>query len=190
MKVRLFERASPAVLALAVSCGLGLTAPAMAQTAAPTAPAPSPAPAEPPAAGTATPDQAPAATPRHDAHRGAARRTPTDRVEAYIQRLHTELKITPAQSQQWDAFAQVMRDNAKHMEDAYKQHAADTGHQTALEDLKEYQQIQQAHADDLQKLVPAFQTLYESLSPEQQKAADLTFQRSAERARGMAGHRG
>ena len=34
-------------------------------------------------------------------------------VESRIADLHSRLHITPEQSQQWDPFAQMMRDNAK-----------------------------------------------------------------------------
>jgi protein CpxP len=45
----------------------------------------------------------------------------------------------------------------------------------AVDDLRRYQQVAQAHVDGLRKLVPAFEKLYASLTPEQKKAADSAF---------------
>jgi LTXXQ motif family protein len=103
-----------------------------------------------------------------------------DRVEERIKQLHAELKITPAQEPAWDAVAQAMRDDAKAMEQAIEQrHQAKS--MSAVDNLKSYQAIADAHAQGLQKLVPAFQALYASMSPEQQKNADAVFR--AARAR-------
>ncbi|HTH58535.1 MAG TPA: hypothetical protein VL689_00065, partial [Paraburkholderia sp.] len=46
---------------------------------------------------------------------------------------------------------------------------------SALDDMKQYATISQAHADGMKKLVDAFEPLYGSLSPEQKKLADTTF---------------
>ena len=44
----------------------------------------------------------------------------------------------------------------------------------AIDDLRSYAAIAQAHAEDMQRLVPAFETLYGTLTPAQQKDADVT----------------
>jgi periplasmic protein CpxP/Spy len=103
-----------------------------------------------------------------------ARRSPTERVEARIKSLHDHLKITSAQEPQWNAVAQVMRENAQSMDQAIQQRHQ-TQNLTAIDDLKAYQTIAQAHLQNVQKLLPAFQTLYDTLSPEQKKAADDAF---------------
>jgi hypothetical protein len=46
---------------------------------------------------------------------------------------------------------------------------------SALDDMKQYQQITQANADGTKRLVDAFEPLYASLSPEQKKLADTNF---------------
>jgi protein CpxP len=112
-----------------------------------------------------------------------AKRSMTDRVEARIKSLHDRLKITSVQEPQWGAVAQVMRDNAQQMEAAIEQRQQARG-MTAIDDLKAYQGIADAHAQGLQKLVPAFQALYDSLSDEQKKNADTIFGQSRHR-----GHR-
>jgi protein CpxP len=101
------------------------------------------------------------------------------RVEQHITQLHAQLHITPAQQAQWDQFAQVMRDNAKGMDQIVDQRGASLASMTAVENMQSYSQIAQQHAQDMQKLSTAFQTLYSSLSDEQKKNADEVF-----RARG------
>jgi hypothetical protein len=61
----------------------------------------------------------------------------------------------------------------------------------AVENMQSYAQIEQTRAQDMQKLVPAFQTLYTALSDEQKKQADQLFRNQAARAqqhRGTAAH--
>ena len=105
------------------------------------------------------------------------RPSPAERVEARIKSLHDRLKITSAQEPQWNAVAQAMRENAQTMESAIQQRHQ-TANMTAIDDLKAYQAIAQAHLQNVQKLIPAFQTLYDTLSPEQKKAADDAFNRA------------
>lgn len=107
--------------------------------------------------------------------------TMSERVEEHIKRLHTELKITPAQQQQWDAVAQAMRDDAKSMEEAIEQRRQAKS-MTAVDDLKAYQAIAETHAQGVQKLVAAFEPLYESMSPEQKKNADTVFSHAGHHA--------
>ena len=96
-------------------------------------------------------------------------------VERRITDLHGKLHITSQQSQQWDQFAQVMRDNAREMDQVYQQRAEKFGSMSAVDNMQSYAQIEQLRAQDAQKLVPAFQTLYSSLSDQQKKTADQVF---------------
>lgn len=101
------------------------------------------------------------------------------RAEQQIARLRRELHITSAQSQEWDSFAQVMRENAEHMDGLYEQQAQNSQTMNAVDGLKSYEQIEQAHVEDLQKLEPAFETLYNSLSDAQKREADELFRSRA-----------
>jgi periplasmic protein CpxP/Spy len=121
----------------------------------------------PPAANPATPP--PAAQP------SPVRPTRVDRVEARITSLHAQLKITPAQEPQWNAFAQVMRDNAKTVDALIQSRVQNAKTMTAVDDLHAYQGIADAHAEGLKKLIPAFEALYASMSDEQKKNADAVF---------------
>ena len=96
-------------------------------------------------------------------------------VEARIKELHKRLKITNAQSAQWDALAQVMRDNAQAMVDLQKQRAENAKSMNAVDVVKSYAEVIQAHEDGMKKFIPAFEALYNSLSDAQKKIADSMF---------------
>ena len=98
-----------------------------------------------------------------------------DRVEARITELHTKLKITPAQEEQWNKVAQAMRDNAKTMEALIKARFEKQGTMTAVEDLTSYAEISQAHADTVKTFIPIFEPLYAGMSDSQKKDADKLF---------------
>ncbi|SIT42322.1 2-polyprenylphenol hydroxylase [Paraburkholderia piptadeniae] len=108
------------------------------------------------------------------------------RVEDRINYLHSQLKITSAQESQWNNFADVMRSNSETMGHLFEQRRANPN-VSALDDMKGYAEITQAHADGTKKLVDAFDPLYTSFSPEQKKLADETFRRQP--AEGGAHHR-
>ncbi len=101
-------------------------------------------------------------------------------VEARIKELHKKLKITNAQSAQWDALAQVMRDNAQAMADLQKQRAENAKSMNAVDVVKSYAEVIQAHEDGMKKFIPAFEALYNSLSDAQKKIADSMFRGRAE----------
>jgi hypothetical protein len=118
---------------------------------------------------------APAAAPAGaQASAPASKAGPERNVEDRIAYLHTQLKITSAQESQWNAFADVMRSNGETMGQLFQQRKA-TMNDSALDDMKQYASIAQAHADGMKKLVDAFDPLYNSFSPEQKKLADTTF---------------
>ena len=111
------------------------------------------------------------------------------RVEQRIAELHASLKITPQQEEQWSKFADVMRDNGRTMSDLYRQRIAQRDTMSALDDMKQYEQITQANADGTKRLVEAFEPLYTSMSPEQKKLADTSFREEHGKARHGAAHR-
>jgi cytochrome c-type biogenesis protein CcmH/NrfG len=98
-----------------------------------------------------------------------------DFVEQRINQLHSQLKITAQQSQQWDAYAQVMRDNARSTDAAIRGRAQKLQSLNADDAMKSYASLAQLHADNMQKLSTAFSTLYASLSDDQKAIADELF---------------
>ncbi len=114
--------------------------------------------------------------------KAASSETMSQMADQRITDLHTRLHITDQQQSQWDQFAQVMRGNAKDLDEAYQQRATSFGKMNAVENMQSYAQIEQTRAQDLQKLVPAFQTLYTALSDDQKKEADQLFRNQAAQA--------
>jgi len=110
------------------------------------------------------------------------RRLAPQAIEQHIDRLHAQLQITPAQQQQWDQFAQVMRDNAANMRQAVEQRGTQLATMNAAQDMQSYAQLAEQHAQDMQKLSAAFQTLYDSMSSEQKQTADAVFRGRATHA--------
>lgn len=111
----------------------------------------------------------------------AAETASSDRIEAHIKDLHKRLHVTAAQDTQWNDLAQVMRDNAKAMVDLQQQQSANTHAMNAVDVVKSYGAVIEAHEAGMKKFIPAFETLYNSMSDAQKKAADALF-RSRQRA--------
>lgn len=175
--------ASRTILALAaaaaIGSGLAWSPLAQAQSSTTTAPpsATSPAPASP----------APHAT--APSSKAASSKNSDAKVEARIAQLHKELKITPDQEKDWNTMAQDMRDNAQQMSSLLQERAATSKSKplNAVDNLRSYQKITDAHADGLKKITPDFEKLYAEMSPTQKKTADTIFnQRVNQRVRTTA----
>jgi hypothetical protein len=104
-----------------------------------------------------------------------AKPVPADPVEARIKKLHRDLHITAAQESQWSDVAQMMRDNGKAMAGLRQQRVDDAKALGAVDELKSYAAVIDAHADGLHKFIPVFQSLYDSMSDAQKKTADSVF---------------
>ena len=102
-------------------------------------------------------------------------------VESRIKDLHRKLHITAAQKSQWDNLTEVMRANAQAMMDLQKQRSADANSMSAVDVVKSYESVIEAHEKGMEKFIPPFQALYDSMSDAQKKTADSLF-RSRERA--------
>ncbi|GLU34573.1 Spy/CpxP family protein refolding chaperone [Trinickia caryophylli] len=97
------------------------------------------------------------------------------RVEERIAYLHKQLKITPEQETQWKAFADAMREDGDTMGKLYAQRVKGVESESALDNMRSYAELTQAHADGAKKLVAAFEPLYGSFSAQQKQLADTTF---------------
>jgi len=96
-------------------------------------------------------------------------------VEARIKELHRKLQITAAQQTQWDSLVAVMRGNATTMIDLQRQRAHDAKSMSAVDAVKSYAAVIEAHETGMSKFVPAFEGLYDSMSPQQKTIADTMF---------------
>jgi hypothetical protein len=110
-----------------------------------------------------------------------AGKTAQERVEQRIKELYSQLRITPAERPQWDQFAQVMRDNARDMDQAWLERIDRSQSMNAVQNMQSYEQIAAQHAQHVQKLVPAFQNLYTVMSEQQKQLADQVFRANAEK---------
>lgn len=113
-----------------------------------------------------------------------------DAVEQRISDLHAQLKITDAQSKQWDAFAQTMRDNARTTSRKFHDRSSKLSTMNADESMQSYAALAQEHADNMKKLSSAFGDLYATMSPEQKETADEMYRNQMpKRHRGMHKHK-
>ncbi len=107
----------------------------------------------------------------------AAKASEESRVEARITDMHAKLKITTDEETQWAKIAEVMRDNAKKMDQLTDDRLAKVKTMNAIDDLKSYGEIADAHADAIRKFTPVFMALYDSMSNEQKASADELFRK-------------
>jgi hypothetical protein len=110
----------------------------------------------------------------------AAPGTAEQRVEEHIRQLHAQLRITPAEQPQWDRFAEIMRENARGMDQEIAQRHQEFTRMNALQNMQSYQRIAESHAQDLQRLVPAFENLYNAMPDQQKRLTDQVFRENAE----------
>ena len=97
------------------------------------------------------------------------------RIEARIKDMHAKLKITAAEEDQWAKVADVMRDNARKMDELNSARLANATAMNAVEDLTSYGEVVDAHAGEIKKFAAAFSPLYDSMSDAQKLRADELF---------------
>lgn len=103
-------------------------------------------------------------------------------VDQRIAEMHSQLHITSAQEAKWNKFAGVMRNNAKQLDQDYQARADKLDSMNALQNMESYARIEKTRVNDVEKLVPAFRTLYASLTPQQKQTADQLFRQRAQEA--------
>lgn len=106
--------------------------------------------------------------------------SPEQRVQEHIRELHARLQITPAEQPQWEQFANVMRENARAMDQQFAARMQQYPTMNALQNMRSYEQIAQAHARGLEKLLPAFENLYSAMPEQQKQLTDQVFRANAE----------
>lgn len=170
----------------AVAALLALPAAALAQSAQPPTAAPPPASAiAPPPSVAAPPPPSVAATSPSAATASPMVAHPVSganaeqRVEAYIRQLHAQLRITAAEQPQWDSYVAVMRENARDIDAEIAQRMQQFPTMNAPQNLQSYEKLAEAHAQRLQKLVPAFENLYNAMPDQQKQLTDQVFRENA-----------
>jgi hypothetical protein len=108
-----------------------------------------------------------------------ARTSAVEHTEAQIKQLQGALNITEAQEELWNNLTKVMRENAKDM-DAFrdaraKERAEGTKNLNAVEHMKLHREITKAQLDQMEKLIPPFESFYSSMSDQQKNVTDIVF---------------
>jgi protein CpxP len=101
-----------------------------------------------------------------------AQPAPPQNIEANIASLHQRLQITPAQEPQFNAVANVMRENARAEASAPARPAANA---TAVDDLRAFIRYSDVELAGYRRLLPVLEALYATLSPIQRRTADAVF---------------
>ena len=73
-----------------------------------------------------------------------------------------------------------MRQNAREMDQVFSQRAAQYSTMSAVQSMQSYAQVAEAHAQHVQKLVPAFENLYNAMPEQQKQLTDQVFRANAE----------
>jgi periplasmic protein CpxP/Spy len=102
------------------------------------------------------------------------------RLEDHIKELHSQLQITPQQEDLFGKLADTMRSDSQHMRDLYDQRMASGDKLSAVDNLKSYGDLAQAHADSVKNLEAAFEPLYSAMSDSQKKVADTVFRHTGD----------
>jgi periplasmic protein CpxP/Spy len=101
-----------------------------------------------------------------------AQPAPPQNIEANIASLHQRLQITPTQEPQFNAVANVMRENARAEASAPARPAANA---TAVDDLRAFIRYSDVELAGYRRLLPVLEALYATLSPIQRRTADAVF---------------
>jgi hypothetical protein len=118
---------------------------------------------------------------------GARGAGPFQHIEGQIAFYKAELKITDAQANQWNAFADVLRTNADHLRQLMMNAREAQGAVAAPEQMERRIAMLTALRDAMQAMLAAAKPLYAVLGDEQKKVADelMAEHLIAMRARGM-----
>jgi Skp family chaperone for outer membrane proteins len=100
-------------------------------------------------------------------------------VEARIQEMHARLQITAAQEELWKPVAQTMRDNQLALEPLIADREKNAKTATAVEDLRSFAEVSEAHASGIRKFAAVFEPLYTAMAESQKKDADTLFRSGA-----------
>lgn len=131
------------------------------------------------------------AGPQRGAREQRAFRMPSERVEERLASIHKALNITDSQQGEWENFANVVRKQARDMDQRIQQRMAQreqAGAQrperpqvSAIERLERQQQRLNQRSARLDEVLAAAKPLYAAFSPEQKQIADKMLAREGHR---------
>lgn len=114
---------------------------------------------------------------------GMERNTAVEHAEDQIKFLRKELMITESQRELWYDVVLVMRQNAKETDAFDRKTAKDGNPQTLVEQMRIYARATEIRLNQLNRLLPPFQSFYSLLSDEQKRVADAMIGGSEDRPR-------
>ena len=97
---------------------------------------------------------------------------PFEHVEGRIAFLRTELKIEESQVGPWNAFADVLRANAKSMKDMHEEMINQSNAVTLPQRVDIHEKMMSAHLEMERRFQAATKPLYDALNDQQKKLAD------------------
>lgn len=101
-----------------------------------------------------------------------------DPIEERLKYLHSRLRITAAQEPLWANIARAMRDNAKAVAPLIRERLEPTKGRNAIDTLDIYEKLGEAQLQGLKDFLAAFRALYDSMSDDQKRIADVIFRTS------------
>jgi LTXXQ motif family protein len=128
--------------------------------------------------GAAAPGPAVAPTQQDRGQQDHGKQPAFDPIEERLRYLHGRLRITPAQEPLWANVARAMRENAKSVAPLIRARLQPTKNRTAIDTLDIYEKLGEAQLQGLKDFLAAFHALYDSMSDEQKKIADVMFRTS------------
>jgi prephenate dehydrogenase len=87
----------------------------------------------------------------------------------------------------WETVASAMRANGQRIDAISEERHDRAGTMTAIEDLRSFAAIAEAHAEGTRSFIPAFEALYRAMPAEQQVHADRVFRAVAAKSTDKAG---
>jgi hypothetical protein len=104
-------------------------------------------------------------------------------IDGKIVRIHDKLQITSEQEPTWEKVAVVIKENSLAMKALIDKYTSQSAQLTALESMRMHGEMAEEHAKGQQKLVAAFESLYNAMPAEQKAVADKVFARHEKRGR-------
>jgi hypothetical protein len=102
-------------------------------------------------------------------------------AQQHLRELHNTLGITASEQPAWNQFAETALGDARTLDQLYRQRAETLPSMNAVQNMRSFAQIEAQKAANVQRALPAFESLYAELTPGQRQAADQTFRNYAYR---------
>lgn len=98
-------------------------------------------------------------------------------VEYRIKKLHDAIGVTSEQEDDWNNVASTMRESGEDMHKMMMERRENRADSDAIESLKSYKSMAEAHVSSMDKFIDAFEPFYDKLSDGQKLKADEFFRK-------------